>query len=117
MFFTGRDDARPPIQEYGVHIYLEPGFISSEYPYLNGIIRETYSVRVDVIINKHRTRRKLLSEANFVSDIIDTVRDLLLHKTNDNAFIDTSWEPNDIINEGDAQIISGIFTVEIDNQY
>ena len=116
--FTYEANPIPAIRDYGAHIYCGIQPIKEERPHKIGPwLLETWSINVDIILNKSFKPRESMSNSLGVSYWSGRVKDLLLHGTNGGLFRDSSWlflypESTDM-----AQILHGVFKVEIENRY
>lgn len=119
VVYQGADDPDPQVKDYGAIIYVgldEP--VEREMKHIGPHLTETWSINTDIIIKrKPPTPRKSVSDTYGTSYWIDTVTALFLNKTNNGAFVRTTWFSEEVEEINSGIKIKGLVTVEILNKY
>ena len=116
--YTDSDSQPIPVKTYGAHIYIgDETPWEDERRHIGPLLTQTYTVNIDIIINKRFKDRLSVSDAKGISYWKNTVTELLLNGTNGGLFKDSFWKPIELDDSEDGYIIKGILTVEVLNRY
>lgn len=119
ILYTHTDTKSFAVQRYGAHIYdIEEGMYEDEHLHIGKKLTETWTLGLDIIINKpFREDEDSVTDTKGISYWKKTIEELLLHKTNNGAFLDTKWNFIALDPSNDRIVIKGRFECEILNNY